>query len=308
MTFIYKAEPTRGKIWADLFAQKAPDIDFRVWPNIGDPKKVRFLTVWEPPENISEQFPNLEILFSIGAGVDQINFETLPKHLPVVRMIEPGLTQSMCEYVLWAVLSIHRDMPTYHRQQDRKVWKALRVWPANKRRVGVMGLGRLGQAVLNQLRLMNFRCLGWSRTAKQIEGVQTFHGTDLLGSFLSQCDTLVCLIPLTQSTKGILNRDVFSLMPEGASLVHVGRGEHLEPKDLIDALDSGRLSEAILDVTSPEPLPADDPLWSHPRVIVTPHIASMTQPETAIDTVLENIRRFEQGQPLIGLVDRDRGY
>lgn len=308
MSFVYKAEPSRGKIWAELFARKAPDIDFHVWPDIGDPAKVRFLTVWQPPENISEQFPNLEILFSIGAGVDQIDLSKLPKHLPIVRMIEPGLTRSMCEYVLWAVLSIHRDMPAYHRQQQQKHWESLRVWPANKRRVGVMGLGQLGQAVLKQLRLMDFQCLGWSRSERQIDGVQCFHGEENLKLFLSRCDTLVCLIPLTENTKGILNSELFNQMPRGASLVHVGRGEHLRPNDLIQALDHGQLSEAILDVTTPEPLPVDDPLWTHPRVIVTPHIASMTQPETAIEVVLENIQRHKNGQPLIGLVDRIKGY
>lgn len=308
MTFVYKAEPTRGKIWAELFARQAPQIDFRIWPDVGDSSKVRFLTVWQPPENIAEQFPNLEILFSIGAGVDQIDFSKLPENLPVVRMIEPGLTRAMCEYVLWAVLSIHRDMLAYRRQQLQKNWDALRVWPASKRRIGVMGLGQLGRAVLKQLHSMDFQCLGWSRTVHQIDAVQCFHGAEMLNTFLSQCDILICLLPLTESTRGILSADLFKHLPKGAALVHVGRGEHLQTDDLLNALDSGQLAEAVLDVTTPEPLPAESPLWSHPKVVITPHIASMTQPETAIEVVLENIQRHRSGQPLLGLVDRERGY
>lgn len=308
MTFVYKAEPTRGKIWAELFARQAPQIDFRIWPDVGDSSKVRFLTVWQPPENIAEQFPNLEILFSIGAGVDQIDFSKLPENLPVVRMIEPGLTRAMCEYVLWAVLSIHRDMLAYRRQQLQKNWDALRVWPASKRRIGVMGLGQLGRAVLKQLHSMDFQCLGWSRTSHQIDAVQCFHGAEMLNTFLSQCDILICLLPLTESTRGILSADLFKHLPKGAALVHVGRGEHLQTDDLLNALDRGQLAEAILDVTTPEPLPAESPLWSHPKVVITPHIASMTQPETAIEVVLENIQRHRSGQPLLGLVDRERGY
>lgn len=308
MTFVYKAEHSRGKIWAELFARKAPEVDFRIWPDIGDPGKVRFLAVWEPPENIAEQFPNLEILFSIGAGVDQIDFSKIPEKLPVVRMIEPGLTRAMCEYVLWAVLSIHRDMPAYRRQQQQKNWTSLRVWPSSKRRVGVMGLGQLGRAVLQQLNSLDFQCLGWSRTAHQIDSVQCFHGALMLNVFLSQCDILICLLPLTDSTRGILSADLFKHLPKGAALVHVGRGEHLQPSDLLNALDSGQLADAILDVTMPEPLPAESPLWSHPNIAITPHIASMTQPETAIDVVLDNIQRHRAGLPLLGLVDRARGY
>ena len=308
MSFVYKAEPSRGKIWADLFKDKAPEIDFRIWPDYGDPSAVRFLTVWEPPENISQQFPNLEILFSIGAGVDQIDFSKIPANLPVVRMIEPGLTQAMCEYVLWGVLSIHRDMPAYQRQQRECSWKPIRVWPASSRRIGVMGLGQLGQAVLKQLKPMGFKCAGWSRSEHRIEAVKCFHGADMLKDFLSQCDILICLIPLTESTRGILNAALFSHLPKRASLIHVGRGEHLIADDLIQALDSAHLSEAILDVTTPEPLNADHPLWTHPKVMITPHIASMTQPETAIDVVLDNLQRHARGQPLQGLVDRKKGY
>lgn len=308
MSFVYKAEPSRGKIWAELFKKNAPYIDFHVWPDFGDASQVRFLTVWQPPENISQQFPNLEILFSIGAGVDQIDFSKIPEHLPVVRMIEPGLTQAMCEYVLWAVLSIHRDMPAYGRQQKRLQWEPKRVWPARSRRIGIMGLGQLGQAVLQQLIPMGFECSGWSRSAHEIHAVHCSHGSEMLPSFLSQCDILICLIPLTDNTRGILNAELFGHLPKGASLIHVGRGEHLVAEDLIRSLDCKHLAEAILDVTLPEPLPQNHPLWTHPNVIITPHIASMTQPETAFEVVLKNLQRHANCEELIGLVDRTKGY
>ncbi len=308
MSFLYKSDPQRGQRWAQLFAVKAPDIEFHLWPGTADPKSVRYLAVWEPPALIAETFPNLEILFSIAAGVDKIDFSTLPPNLPVVRMIEPGIVAGMVEYVLWAVLGLHRDMPTYRRFQNERHWQPLPLKPAAERRVGVLGLGELGRAVLKQLSTLGFQTSGWSRSAHTIAGTTCYSGKDQLPDFLTHCDILICLLPLTTQTKGILGRALLKCLPKGAALVHVGRGQQLIPGDLLDALESGQLSEAILDVTDPEPLPESDPLWNHPRVTLTPHIASMTQPDSAVDVVLENIRRFRAGEPMTGLVDKTRGY
>ena len=308
MTFLYKADPQRGERWAELFSVMAPDIEFQVWPGTADPRKVRYLAVWEPPARISETFPNIEILFSIAAGVDKIDFSTLPAGLPVVRMIEPGLIAGMVEYVLWAVLGLHRDAPTYRRFQNERLWKPLPLTPAGARRIGVLGLGELGRAVLKQLRGLGFQTFGWSRSLHAIEGTMCFNGRDALPAFLAHCDILVCLLPLTNETKGLIDKDFLACLPRGAALVHVGRGQQLVQEDLVSALDSGQLSEAIVDVTEPEPLPASDPLWGHPRVTLTPHIASMTQPDSAIGVVLENIRRFRAGEPMTGLIDKARGY
>jgi glyoxylate/hydroxypyruvate reductase A len=308
MAFVYKADPVRGAEWQRLFAAKAPDIPFHIWPDTGDARHVRYLAAWLPPSDMERQFPELEVLFSTGAGVDQIDLAALPPGLPVVRLAEPGIVAGMVEYVTMAVLALHRQLPTYIRQQREFCWAAHRVQPAAKRRVSVLGMGALGCAVLQQLGAFGFQLAGWSRTRRQLAGVACHAGAEELPAMLADTDILVCLLPLTQETRCILGTPLFRQLPRGASLVHAGRGAQLDHHALLDALESGWLSEAVLDVTDPEPLPANHPLWAHPKVLLTPHIASMTQPETAVELVLDNIRRHQAGAPLVGLVDRTRGY
>lgn len=308
MSFVYKADPARGAEWAVHFAKRMPELPFHVWPETGDPAAVRFLAVWQPPEEPLRQFPNLELLFSTGAGVDQLDFTVLPPELPVVRMVEPGIVGGMVEYVTLSVLALHRDVPAYHEQQGREEWRPIRVRPAAARRVGVMGLGMLGRAVLERLAPFGFALSGWSRSAHEIPGVACHAGEAALPTFLGGCDILVCLLPLTPETRGILDRRLFAALPPGAGLVNVGRGGHLVEEDLLAALDGGQLSAAMLDVAEPEPLPPGHPFWHHPRIWLTPHIASMTQPETAVEAVIANLRRHARGEPLLGLVDRRRGY
>ena len=306
--FLYKSDPVRGRQWAEVFQREAPEIDFRIWPDVGEPEDVRFLAAWVPPDDLATRFPRLELLFSSGAGVDQFDFEALPPALPVVRMVEPGIVRGMVEYVVHAVLDHHRDMPQYRRQQALSEWRPLPVRPAGQRRVGVLGLGSLGQAVLAQLAGFGFDLAGWSRSQHAVAGVQCHAGADGLAAFLARTDILVCLLPLTDETRGFLNTNVFAQLPAGASLVHVGRGPHLVEADLLAALASGQLAEAVLDVTDPEPLPAGHPFWRHPQIRLTPHIASMTQPESAAEVVIDNLRRHRAGEPMTGLVDRSRGY
>lgn len=285
-----------------------PQMPFCTWPDIGDAAQVRFLAAWEPPPRLAETFPNLEILFSVGAGVDQFDFSALPRDLKVVRMVEPGLTACMCEYVSWAVLSLHRGIPLYLRQQRRSEWKEHPVRPASSRRVGVMGMGTLGRAALAQLRQIGFDCAGWNRSRRNDPGIRCYAGEAGLDDFLAATDILVCLLPLTPETRGILGRRVFDALPPGASLVNAARGGQLVQPDLLDALERGQLSAAILDVCEPEPLPQGHPFWDHPRIWLTPHIASATQAETAAEALLDNLRRHDAGLPLEGVVDRSQGY
>lgn len=308
MSFLYKSEPVRGARWAELFAARAPDIDFHIWPSIGDPTKVRYLAAWQPPENIAETFPNLELVFSIGAGVDQFDLSQIPAHIPVVRMIEPGLVAGMVEYATLAVLAAHRDWLTYAVQQREERWKPMPVRTASTRRVGVLGMGTMGQAVLEKLRDFGFPCAGWSRTEHRLPGIECFAGEQGLGDFLARSDILVCLLPLTPETRGILSQKLFRQLPPGAVLINLGRGDHLNEDDLLDALDGDHLSAAMLDVCSIEPLPEGHPFWQHPRIMLTPHIASVTQPDTSAEAVLDNLRRHREGLPMVGLVDRVRGY
>lgn len=308
MTVLYKANMVRGAEWARFFAERAPDLPFRLWPDIGDPADVRYLVAWVPPDDIATTFPNLELVFSVGAGVDQFDASRLPAHIPLVRMLEPGIAETMVEYVTMAVLALHRDLLDFIAQQKAQVWREIRIIPARRRRVGVMGLGQLGQAALERLKSFGFPLLGWNRSPREIEGVTCYAGEEALPEFLARADILVCLLPLTDETGGILNADLFARLPRGAGLVNVGRGPHLVEADFLAALDSGALSGAVLDVTEPEPLPAGHPFWSHPRILLTPHNASMTTPDTAVDFVLDVIARHRRGDELPGRVDRSRGY
>lgn len=308
MTLLYKADPVRGEEWRALFATWAPDVPLRVWPDIGDPRAVRYLAAWEPSYALIDTLPNLRVVFSLGAGVDQFDLARLPAGVALVRLIESGLTAGMAEYVAWAALTLHRNILDYAQDQRDGRWKPIRPILASRRGVGVMGLGELGQAALAQLKGLGFRLRGWSRSPRMLEGVTCFAGDEQLADFLKGSDILVCLLPLTAQTRGILDRAVFGALPKGAGLINVGRGGHLHEEDLLAALASGQLSGAVLDVFSDEPPPASHPFWAHPRIQMTPHIASMTLPETAAPAVLENIRRHQVGRPMHGLVKHDLGY
>lgn len=308
MALLYKADPARASHWQTLFAEHAPDIEWRAWPDIGNPEEVEYLAAWQAPEDLTQLLPNLKVLFALSAGVDQLDLSRLPADLPVVRLLDPGITRGMCEYATWAVLSLHRDMLRYREQQVARCWQAHLLQPAENRRVGVMGLGTQAQQILATLAPFGFALSGWARSVHEIEGVTCFAGQSQLAAFLGQCDILLCLLPLTEQTEGILDRNLFALLPRGAGLVNMGRGGHLVEGDLLEALDSGQLGGAVLDVLQVEPAMADHPFWGHPQVVLTPHVAAMTQPASAFGVLLENIRRFERGERMVGQIDRNRGY
>lgn len=308
MTLLYHADAERGAEWAALFAERAPEIPFEYRPDAIAPEAVRFLAVWHPPVGMLQRYSNLEVLFSLGAGVDQFDLGDIPHGLPLVRMVEPGITQGMAEYVCLSVMLLHRHFLDYVGEQRSEVWKLKRFHPTSQLRVGFLGAGVLAQAAIAMLRPFGFALSAWSRSEKAIEGVTCYHGEDGLNAFLPQCDILVCLLPLTQETRGMLNRALFSKLPKGAALINCGRGQHLEQNDLLDALATGQLSRAILDVTDPEPLAPGHPFWSHEKIFLTPHTASITQPDTAVDAVIDNIRRHRAGKTMVGLVDRGSLY
>lgn len=307
MAFLFNSDTARAAIFRQIFARELPDLEFYHCSERIDPEKVRYLLTWNVPDDVS-RFRNLEVLFSLGAGVDQFRPETIPDRVKLVRMVEDGIISMMQEYVVLGVLTLHREILAYREQQGRGLWQALATSQATDRRVGFLGLGMLAQAAIDRLKPFRFPLAAWSRSKKVVEGVACFHGDDQLGDFLRGTDILVCLLPLTEQTRGILNGKLFSLLPVGARLLHVGRGPQLDQAALVEALDSGRLAAAMLDVTDPEPLPEGHALWSHPKVIITPHIASVTQPHTAAQSIIENIRRHRAGKNPVGLVDRTLGY
>lgn len=307
MIFLYNAEPEHAEKWRALLAVQVPDLEFVEGFEAVDPARVTYLLTWKAVADI-ERYTSLRVLFAAGAGVDQFDLSKIPESVALVRMVDESLADIMAEFVVMSALALHREMPAYRAAQAAQVWEPLSILPASTSRVGVMGLGQLGQACLAQLRHLKFQLLGWNRSERNIDGVKTYTGPGELASFLSQCDILVNLLPLTDSTRGILNRATLAQLPRGAGLINVGRGEHVVEADLVAALDAGQVGAAILDVFQQEPLPEGHPLWSHARVWVTPHIASTMQVEGGAAVVAKNILRDLQGSELLHTVDRQAGY
>lgn len=308
MTLLYTSDPERGRTWRAIFAREAPDVTFVDPSDAYDPAAVRYLAAWNPSTDLIASLPFLDIVFSVGAGIDQFDMRRLPSHVRVVRMIEPGIAQGMVEYATMAVLALHRNLIDHGLAQREGRWSPIKLTPAGERRIGVMGLGNLGQAVLRALAQFGFPLSGWSRSRHAMDGITCFAGDAELPGFLSACDILICLLPLTRETCGILCRETLSHLPIGAGLVNVGRGQHLVEHDLLSLLDEGHISGSVLDVFDPEPLPAGHPFWAHPRIMMTPHVASMTRADSAARALIANIRRFEAGETMDGDITRDRGY
>jgi glyoxylate/hydroxypyruvate reductase A len=245
----------------------------------------------------------------MGAGVDHLlRAPGTPPGIPVARLVDERLTQGMTEWVLLNVLRFHRQDPEYRALQAARVWEELPAPETSARRIGILGLGELGTASARALTALGFPVMGWSRRAKEVPGVEGFHGPAGLEAMLPRTDILVCLLPLTPDTRGVIDQRTLALLPRGAFLINGARGGHVVQGDLLAALESGQVAGAALDVFEPEPLPAEHPFWDHPKVVMTPHAASITIPSSAAPQVVENIRRARDGQALINLVDFSAGY
>ncbi len=305
----WDAEP-----WAVMFQSLAPD---RAVVTAAEPARfasVGYAMVWKPDPGLLAKLPNLKVIFNLGAGVDAILADaTVPMHIPIVRGIEANLTLRMVEWVTLHVLLHHRRMPFYRDQQQRSTWADVQQPAADEVTVGMLGYGTLGMAAGAVLKQLGFKLVGWSRSPKTAAGVNTFHGAAGLAPFLAQTDILVCLLPMTPETKGILNRGLFLQLKRGGPLggpivLNAGRGGEQVEADILTALDDGTLQGVSLDVFETEPLPAGSPLWRHPKVIITPHNAADSDPRGICRYVLDAIARHEAGQQLPNLVDRQRGY
>ena len=298
--------------WRTAIEKRLKGIEFRVWPDIGDPGAIIAAMVWRYPPGLLRQFPNLKLVCSLGAGVDHIMGDPdLPQGVKLVRVVDPDLTNEMSEYVLMAVLRYHRHLPEYERLQREGRWRRLAQTHTKGRRIGILGLGVLGRDAGAKLASLGFPVAGWTRRARavpDIPNIELFAGAAELPAFLSQTQILVCLLPLTPATAGIVNARTLARLPAGAFVINAARGGHVVDADLIAALDAGHIAGATLDVFTPEPLPADHPYWRHARVTITPHVASLTNPDTAAGQIAENIRRHLAGEQLLNLVDLGAGY
>ncbi len=295
--------------WVLSLREQDPNCDIRVWPNVGHPRDVLLALVWNHPRGELARYPNLRCIASMGAGVDHILSDpALPRGVPITKVVDKSLTSSMVEYVVLSVLDFSRDMQKYRADQRERRWAPRFPRPRDQLGVGIMGLGELGGACARKLSDMGYKVLGWRRTACSLEGVATFWGEDQLGNFLAGTDVLVCLLPLTPETEGILNKETFRRLRPGAFLINVARGRHLVEEDLLEALEKGQLSGARLDVFSQEPLPSDHPFWAHPRIQLTPHISSLTEPKAVAPQILENYRRVCRSIEPLNRVDPHRGY
>jgi glyoxylate/hydroxypyruvate reductase A len=309
MTLLFMAPGLKAESWIKHFRSQEPGLDLRVWPDAGPPEEVLFVASWKHPFGELKKFPHLKCIASLGFGVDHVLRDPdLPAGVPVTRLVDPGMIDAMSAYVVAAVLNHSGLFDLYRQDQARKRWKARRPRHPQEVRVGIMGLGHLGVDAARKLRSLGFPVSGWSRTVKALEGIGCVVGDEGLKGFLSRTDILICLLPLTPATEGILNRRTLSQLPAGAYVINAARGEHLVEEDLLAALESGRISGACLDVFRQEPLPESHPFWSHPRVTVTPHVASLTYPKAVAPQIVENYRRVRTGQPPLHVVDVQRGY
>lgn len=313
MNIIYYHPLFNAQEWLAGIKQRLPQAEIREWQR-GDERPADYALVWRPPHEMLANRRDLKAVFALGAGVDAILDQerkhpgTLPAGVPLLRLEDTGMAQQMQEYALSYALRYFRRFDEYQALQQRQEWQPLDPHSLDDFTIGILGAGVLGQSVARKLTEFGFRVRCWSRSAKQIDGVQSFAGEAQRAAFLDGVKLLINLLPNTPETVGILNRELFALLSTGAYLINIARGAHLVEADLLAALEQGQMAAATLDVFAREPLPQDHPFWRHPRVTITPHIAAITLPQQAMDQIAANIRALEAGHAPAGVVDRQRGY
>ena len=302
MKILFASQTEKAELWLPLLRQALPEDELVAFPD----KSVDVALVATPPAGTFETLGRPKLVQSLWMGVEKLLADpTFPRGVPLARLVDPGMVAAMSETVIAHVLDWHRHLYRYRAQQAARQWKRIEQRLAGDRTVGLLGLGELGGDAARKLVALGFNVAGWSRRGKALPGVQCF--TDLQ-ALLRITDALVCLLPLTRETAGILNARTFALMRRGGCVINLARGGHLLMRDLIGALDQGSLAHAYLDVFEPEPLPANDPAWEHPGITITPHIAALTDPRTAVPKVVENIERVRRGETPANLVDFAAGY
>lgn len=294
--------------WRDALKAELPDLDFRLSSAPGDTSEIRYALVWKPPAGFFAPYPHLKLVTNLGAGVDQIVGRTDLPDVPICRLSDPGMVQLMTSYVLFAVLRYARDIPSFERSKALGKWEFIHPRPLPEIKVGLLGLGDLGAAAATALANLGFTVSGWSRTQKQLANVDCVSGLAALDEFLRRNEILVCMLPLTSETRGLLDKRRLALLPAGAKFINASRGQITDEEALIEALRSRAIAEATLDVFVKEPLPEGHPLWALDNVLITPHLASNTVPQMAVRDVAESIRRIRKGEEPLHRVNPQRGY
>ena len=313
MDILFYGYGDNARAWTGQLAVLLPAARLRIWQP-GDDAPADYAIVRNPPAELFKPRKGLKAIFTLSAGVDGL-IATLaaasvriPEDVNLIKLDDAGMAPQMAEYVLHAVIGYARRAGDYAQLQAAKQWRQLEAMNRNDLAVGVMGLGVLGAHVARVLAASGFAVRGWSRTRKQLDGVESYAGEAELGSFAAAANVIVNLLPLTPDTESILNRALFARMPKGGYVINVGRGAHLVEEDLLDAVHSGHLAGAALDVFRQEPLPPDHPFWAEPGITITPHVSALTVKEDSLVQIAEKIRLLETGQPVSGIIDLTRGY
>ena len=309
MALLLISSGTDAATWRKEIEALLPEVDFRVWPETGAVGDIEMVMAWKAPPGAYAPYPNLKCICSLGHGVDHIFIDPdLPAGVPIMRLVDDSMQRQMSAFVLAAVLRHLCHMDGYAAYQRERRWEDLGPPEPAGFTVGVMGVGALGADLAGKLLALGFRVAGWSRTRKDIEGVESFVGPDGLERFLGTCDAVACLLPLTPDTRGILDARAFAAMKQGAWLINTARGAHVVDEDLIAALDSGKLAGATLDVFNEEPLPEDHAFWAHPGVTVTPHASAVTLARSVAPQIVDAYRRVRGGRTLVNIVDPSLQY
>jgi len=296
--------------WLKVFQTELGDMDIRIYPDVGNPSDIEYVSAWQHPFAEYKKYPNLKAILSLGAGVDHITKDPeLPSGIPIVRMADDALTRDMCLYALHWVLHFHSDYYRYAKQQSNKHWLPQDFVAPRDRSIGIMGLGNIGKQIAESLASQGFNVVGWGANEKPANrNIEYFYGKEQMNAFLNKAEILINVLPLTEATRNRVTENELRQLPQGAFVINMGRGCIVNEHDLLSLLNCGHIAAAVLDVFDIEPLPDDNPLWSHPNVTITPHIAGQSDGETAAMFMVNNIRRIERGEAPFPLYDPVLGY
>lgn len=295
--------------WKNALAESAPNIKIEIYPDDTERENTEFVLAFRAPEDAFEKYPNLKVVASMSAGINHITKKhKLSKDVIVTKANDPMHKGDIADFVLTLALSYMRRLPVYFRQKKQAKWESHSYLRPEETTIGIMGIGSIGETVGKLMLKNDFKVSGWSRSEKHIDNIKTFHGDSQRADFLNTADILICTLPLTKETEGILNTKVFDQLPKGAYLINIGRGQQLVEADLSTAIKNGQLAGAALDVFSDEPLSKDHPFWKNEKIIITPHTAGNVHPESAVKKILSNYKAMKNGEELVDVVDLERGY